>query len=357
MKVNSIQYLRAAAALLVVYCHSIDTQINFGISFQQNFFFLQNFGAIGVDIFFIISGFIISLVSSNYFGAKSTGKFLAKRFLRINPSYYLVSALALSLRYISKSNLEFPSAEVIKTITILPIVDTGVVFWKPILYVGWTLAFEWLFYIIFSILILVSAKNKDIILIGIFILFSLVGVLFPIKSIQYIFVTNPIALEFCIGVLLAFIYKTLEPSKSLAKASFILGLVSLGLLIFIGYGNVSEATSTLNGENSWSRLLIWGMPSAALIFGLIFLEKHHVLKFENKTILLIGDASFAIYLIHPICFSLCAYILKKVPMIVRFLPLDVLVLIMFCFASILGVLYYKFIEKRITRILNRIFNT
>jgi exopolysaccharide production protein ExoZ len=81
MKLNSIQYLRAIASILVVYCHAIDIQVYFGISRQQNFYYLQNFGAIGVDLFFVISGFIITYVSRNVLAdIPSTKIFLQKRF-------------------------------------------------------------------------------------------------------------------------------------------------------------------------------------------------------------------------------------------------------------------------------------
>jgi peptidoglycan/LPS O-acetylase OafA/YrhL len=69
MKINSIQYLRAIAATLVVYVHSLNF-IGNGNSNQANFYFLKNFGAIGVDLFFVISGFIITYVSDNFNGFK-----------------------------------------------------------------------------------------------------------------------------------------------------------------------------------------------------------------------------------------------------------------------------------------------
>jgi exopolysaccharide production protein ExoZ len=69
MKINSIQYLRAIAAILVVYAHSLNF-MGGGDSSQSKFFFLKHFGAIGVDLFFVISGFIITYVSFDLKGYK-----------------------------------------------------------------------------------------------------------------------------------------------------------------------------------------------------------------------------------------------------------------------------------------------
>src|SRR4051812_12308594 len=96
MRLNSIQFLRALAVLLVVYVHAADKHLS-AASFQQNFYFLKNFGAIGVDIFFNISGFIISYVASKYMGLWEGLGFLKKRFFRINPVYYLASLALLAL--------------------------------------------------------------------------------------------------------------------------------------------------------------------------------------------------------------------------------------------------------------------
>ena len=69
-KLNSIQVLRAVAATLVAYAHSIDLQSSYSHSFQESFFDWGNFGAFGVDLFFVISGFIISYSAERYTGIR-----------------------------------------------------------------------------------------------------------------------------------------------------------------------------------------------------------------------------------------------------------------------------------------------
>ena len=115
MKLNSIQFLRAVAALLVVYEHSMDVLVNYGVSWQQNFYHLNGFGCIGVDLFFVISGFIITYVASKYRGFDEGMQFLEKRFWRINPIYYIATifCLIVALIPLALSNKSISSDEVL----------------------------------------------------------------------------------------------------------------------------------------------------------------------------------------------------------------------------------------------------
>jgi exopolysaccharide production protein ExoZ len=146
MKINSIQYLRGVAALLVVYCHTIDNQLQLGTSWQQNFRYLQNFGAIGVDVFFVISGFIISYISlEKGTGIKEGLLFLKKRFLRINPSYYIATIIGIYIYKYLGPGVTIPKETLLNSVTIIPLFGKDL----PWLGVAWTLIFEWFFYLIF----------------------------------------------------------------------------------------------------------------------------------------------------------------------------------------------------------------
>ena len=88
MKLNSIQMLRALAALLVVYTHSIAQMSIFARSWQQGTAASVSMGTFGVDIFFVISGFIIYYSADRSNGMPASLSFLWHRFRRINPAYY-----------------------------------------------------------------------------------------------------------------------------------------------------------------------------------------------------------------------------------------------------------------------------
>ena len=156
-KLNSIQALRAAAAILVVYHHILNQNTGNATSWQQNFYHLRNFGSIGVDLFFVISGFIIMYVANTYTGLRESINFLVKRFCRINPVYYVATlffVLVLIIFQMSGMNMAplSSSSKIVNSLynAILIIPTNGnIESFSPLLTVGWTLSFEWLFYILF----------------------------------------------------------------------------------------------------------------------------------------------------------------------------------------------------------------
>src|SRR5690242_6046025 len=167
MKLNSIQFLRGIAALLVVYTHSIGYQAQIAISAQQKFYHLDTFGCIGVDLFFVISGFIIMYVSSHATGFSQGKSFLVKRFSRINPVYYIATILYIGVCFpwlqtqgkTMEESIRQIGIELTDSVLIVPTSDTVDSF-SPLLTVGWTLAFEWLFYWFFFFLILFNVNKK-----------------------------------------------------------------------------------------------------------------------------------------------------------------------------------------------------
>lgn len=351
-KINSLQYLRAIAAILVVYTHCLSF-VGSGKSFQASFYHLKSFGAIGVDIFFVISGFIISYVSVTMNGVQDALTFIKKRFVRINPNYYIASLLALILRLISKPNESLPIDEIWMSIAIVPlfIPETGI--WKPVLYVGWTLAYEWLFYFVFAILISVSIRQKRLLLIIIFFITSLAGVFLPFANIQYNFIANPLVLEFCLGVFIASLLIKTGGKINIYYPVFsiVTGLIWYVMIIIYGYGFYDATPTSLNLINYWNRFFVWGVPSAMIVFGMIFLEQQGKISCENKIFLLLGDASFSIYLIHTIFISF----LNKFFNYVKFIPLDILVICAVVMGTIISVTYYKLVEVSLLQYFNSIF--
>ena len=140
-KIKSIQALRAAAVIPVVYIHSFISNQN---SFQYHFFHLYQWGAIGVDLFFVISGFIMTTIMPTYLGGRLDAKnFIVKRFIRIFPLYWLISFIVI---LISLKNYAISTESLIKTVAFFPLIDRDH-FIFPIIPPGWTLPYEVFFFI------------------------------------------------------------------------------------------------------------------------------------------------------------------------------------------------------------------
>jgi peptidoglycan/LPS O-acetylase OafA/YrhL len=345
MRLNSIQFLRALAAILVVYTHSINKQAKYAESFQQDFYFLKDFGAIGVDIFFNISGFIISYVASKYKGLWEGIGFLKKRFYRINPVYYFVSITYISLLLFTDYPLSWP--DIIRgcrdMVIMIPILNSQTIL-LPILLVGWTLSFEWWFYLLFFLLMFFRVNNKELLF---FIMLSslvIIGYIFHVQDFRLIFITNPIMLEFLSGVAIYWLYYHAKVSNWIAGLLILLGLIGCLYTIFTGYGDIFYIPSIFSGYSSMKRVLLWGVPSTCIVAGCVFYEKNGILShlWNNWVVLLIGNASYSIYLIHaPILYSM-GIIYSKSGFI---LYPDLVIWLQVLVAIGGGTLFYKIIEK------------
>lgn len=340
MKLKSIQFLRAIAVLLVVYAHSIDEVVHASHypAFQTRFFYLENFGAIGVDIFFVISGFIMAYIIKNFKGPQDAVFFLKKRFIRIYPLYLLVNVPLFLF-------LHPGFRKIIRSITLIFLFDHGTGTRTYVLPVAWTLAYEMIFYFIVSIVIGISKGNvirKCIIFLSGLIL---VGLIFHPADLRLQMLTNSIMLEFVFGLIIGWIYvNKLQISKWLLVSSFIVVMMWYLALIFLGYGLVSESQFIKDGSLSFKRVLIWGIPSTLLVFSIIFSESRAGISriFDNKFMQLAGDASYSIYLIHTIFLDGVFYLFKN--SFSRIAP-DIAILLAFASSIFAGILVHKFIEK------------
>ena len=107
VRIVSLVHLRALAAFLVVAAHSVDASQRAGAWFGSEWLSLGNFGAIGVDIFFVISGFVMPLSLVGKSGLRDSSTFLIRRWFRIAPTYFLVSLVIIVIQD-EKAFVPFP---------------------------------------------------------------------------------------------------------------------------------------------------------------------------------------------------------------------------------------------------------
>ncbi|WP_160620603.1 acyltransferase family protein [Mixta intestinalis] len=278
--------MRGFACLIVVLLH-------YG-AYINNLF---SFGKFGVDLFFIISGFIITLTTSKN---KSIIHFLRKRFLRIYPIYFIVWLFFCLTLYYNES-----LSTILKSLFLLhkdysqPAPGYG---WN-MLGPPWTLAYEVVFYFIFALAMKINHRRR--------IHVATATIILAVVGLQYLYngnfhfnssisahldVKNPgqavikllsttILFEFIAGMIIAYNYdkiKTLKP-KTYIPLGVLLLIVSF--FVFIKYHNTGFGMDGF----FWFTL--------PLFLGLLLLEPL-LIKFQFRALSFMGDISYTLYLIH-----------------------------------------------------------
>ncbi len=292
-KLNAIQGLRAVAVLLVVWTHSIVAAGYHCSPRQATFFHLKAFGACGLDIFFVISGFIVSLVAVR--NAQSSAiTFLARRITRIFPLYWLLTLVVILVAELGRYAVQWHRVPWLPTLFLLPPWHYPV---PPlILSLGWSLLFEIYFYLVLTAFL--QWTPKQVIRNAIVFLVAMValGVAIGLRRPLIVIWSSPVALEFVFGCLIAQAYTRLHARRFRAGPWILaLGTLALAATIFTGYGTASEASSILAGQSGWLRLAVWGIPSALLVLGAI-LWSPAMQSAPARLLIFVGDASYSIYL-------------------------------------------------------------
>jgi exopolysaccharide production protein ExoZ len=280
----NVHILRGAAAMMVVLLHASE-QFTQGLML-----FPANFGNAGVDIFFVISGFV--MVHSSARRPRGPAEFFRDRLLRIAPMYWLFTSLTVMASLVAPSAFRGTVFEPVHAfLSYLFVayphpVNHGSL--SPILRVGWTLNYEMFFYLIFALALAIRPNAKVTIVLVILSALVLMRPLFRGGDIA-LFYTRDIVLEFGIGMLIATAYG----NGILARMSALFGLV----LLIAGLGTLFAIGREIGSEHPL-RFLWFGLPAGAIIIGAIVLESHKIVR-ARWFVQLLGDASYVIYLSHP----------------------------------------------------------
>jgi exopolysaccharide production protein ExoZ len=287
----SIQYLRGLAALAVVLYHVIQRAFVNGLTptdFQT--------GGAGVDVFFVVSGFVMWAITDQQPASPSIGPlvFLWRRIVRIGPPYWFATLLAAGLamtwpplfRDVWLGGLD----HLVLSLLFIPHPDPrGLPF--PLLQVGWTLNYEALFYLVFAVG-LVFARGLRLIWLSV--VLALVWLAGELNHALYAFIANPLVMEFLAGVWLAKLWREGRlKGRVWAWLSIGYGLAMLCVLQALDY------------HSEYWRPLLWGGPAVLIVGGAVALEAS---GFGRPWPWLqgLGDASYSLYLFHPLAISALA---------------------------------------------------
>ena len=259
-----------------------------------------SFGITGVDIFFVISGFIMVYVTHkwSHSAARHIPEFLFARAGRIYPLYWIIS-LAVLVVFLVRPGLVFSSSvgnepNIIKSFLLWP--DRA----YPLLEIGWTLIHEMGFYLIFAGLLVFARKHRPL-LICIWGAIVIAGYAMgahthgPVMAILF----HPLSLEFCGGALLAYGLLKWTPKHNDGHGwpPFILSLLLFIIFVFI---------FTTRGESNpgfgWLRIITFGLSALCLLLAAFLFEQKG--KTAPRWSVILGDWSYALYLTHILTLSL-----------------------------------------------------
>ena len=304
MTLNSVQALRGIAALMVALYHVfLNEQVGMtaaGSTDTSALLDLTRNGLAGVDLFFVISGFImVHVTASRDRGALASADFLMSRFSRIYPLWWLFSLGFLVIILAGTGSLIPPAYEVpadqapaylIRSFLLWPQAHL------PYIVVGWTLIHEMYFYLVFALFLLAPARHLPLLLAG-WLVIVLLGALSGLASGGDVIglILHPLTFEFIAGAAAGLLIT--RGVRLLALPALVLGgTLFIGAVLWIDLG-----TAPL-GE-AWMRVLVFGLPSAVLIYGLVNLETGKGWHFPRALVRL-GDMSYALYLCHVIVYFL-----------------------------------------------------
>jgi exopolysaccharide production protein ExoZ len=333
-KYDGVQALRLLAALLVVTTHSFfyaSERLGAGTMLWDN-------GARGVDIFFVISGFVMVVSSRNLIGApQGWAKFAIQRVTRVVPLYWLVTSIKvvimlLSTGFVLHSTLDL--SNVVKSYLFIPynVTPTNI---GVLVGVGWTLVFEMFFYFVFSLALLIGANIY--IFVGVIMgLLSALSLALPEKHTVWMYLCQPFVLEFLFGMFVGYFALNNKFIESRYAAMFSI-LTTLWIVIFP------------SGLEPMVSTIVIGIPATLLVYSVVSLEPYLRNKIPSL-LLFFGAASYSLYLFHPMVAPIVPVLLDKLHVPVFSLSVSLSLLV----ALVTAAFVYRYVELWITHALKLI---
>jgi peptidoglycan/LPS O-acetylase OafA/YrhL len=271
--------------------------------------------------------------------------FLRRRFVRIFPVYWLIISLFLAAQLLFPSfyRTHFP-------VDIKNLLSTYLLFPGHIMVngVSWTLSYELFFYIVFSLAYIIPDKKKAFVIGAVF---SLIIIFLPFLGYNYqneniwlSLITNPMNIEFFLGVLCVVLVQHFPKKLSIP-------FIITGTVLFVAGSIITDFGYHLTA-NGFNRVILFGIPSFFIILGIVKYELTTAITIP-KVFLNLGDASYSLYLLHlPLIAASCkVMILLHIthPVLINISLLALIIII-----SYGSILFYKRFEKPVIASLNNL---
>ncbi len=288
-RLDSLQVLRFFAAFLVLIGHTQHAMLErLGAGAGRYAFIALDWG-LGVDVFFLISGFVMYYLMHDRFAQPgATRTFLRRRIVRVAPMYWLFTTLVLAVG-VATHAIDLSPANILFSYLFLPGPVCGE-YCFPVFTLGWTINYEMLFYALFAIALGFPRRIGVAIVVALIVTLIAVGQVVPVGWSMLHFWGYPIIGEFLFGIALAAAFlrgwRVSRPvGAALVVGGIVLAAISYQLDLY---------------QHVW-RLWTGGIPAAMILGGAVFgLEPR---SHGGRWLALLvagGDASYALYLSHPV---------------------------------------------------------
>ncbi len=326
----NLHALRAVAAILVIFVHTTDVLAPVGLRMAKIYF-----GIAGVDLFFVISGFVMTFTQDRK--PIAPREFAIHRIIRVVPLYWAMTLAVFTLAIVIPSlfaSEQVTIAKLLKSLFFWPYLnDLGRI--QPVLFVGWTLNYEFFFYLVFTLSIALSAGRARmapmlcvVLLAGI----AAAGALLPNLPVPARFFSDSVILEFALGIIAGRLFsRDVLPHGALAWA-----LLIVGFAVLLGAEEAGVRAP---------RVMVQGIAATLVVVAALGIERDgHALR--GRFVQLLGAASYALYLSHP-------FVMKAFGIVSRMLPAGVLTwlvtLLAMIAAVVVAIAIHKLYEVPVTR--------
>jgi exopolysaccharide production protein ExoZ len=320
--IAAIQSLRGIAALMVVLFHLTGQTGRLGFAPRD-----VHTLAAGVDIFFVISGFIMWVTTASR-PERTAGAFYRDRIVRIVPLYWAITAFMVAVvvaaPHLPQTAL-FDAKHAILSFLFVPALNPGNGTYTPLLIPGWTLNYEMFFYLLFGSAMAVGGRNMRLraaLIVAALVALTAAGWLLPVEGVARFYTYN-IVLEFAFGIGLGMLYL----GRALPRSFWWWPVAALGAVLL---------TLMPLDDASHVRAFNWGLPALLIVAGCVFASP---IRFEPLEDL--GDWSYALYLSHPIVLSAAFQGWRRLG---GALPAELYPLLVLAACVIVSALLYHFVE-------------
>lgn len=335
---SGIQWMRALAALLVVFDHCLFTLVEKAGAASDITPLAAMLGGTGVKLFFAISGFVMIVSSTKAFGANASGAFIQRRLIRIAPLYWITTCIYTAKLWLVGTPASL--TDFVRSLFFIPYTNPGGEM-QPIYGLGWTLNYEVFFYLIFAIGLLHSLRATLTLAGATLLILVFYGATLNIANehafgLLLYYWSRPIVLFFLAGMALPFIVARLRSRLALTQLAFGNAcLISALLVVF-----------ALTIEHHYAiatplQLLLLSLP--VLVAALASTQTAN--RGFARLATTLGDASYSIYLTHSFAVGPLARMYAKLDIDTPIL----FVVTMLIVCSYLGILCFRYIETPIIR--------